>query len=107
MGPGGLLSRLAKQVLETALDAEMTEHLGYGKHEAAGRNGGNSRNGTRTKTVLTDAGWDLGRWRSRCHVTPTPASTRRSWVNGNAGCRVGMRSCCRCRRRSGQGPDQR
>jgi putative transposase len=34
----------------------MTEHLGYGRHDPAGRDGGNSRNGTRTKTVLTEIG---------------------------------------------------
>src|ERR1700712_1030573 len=56
VGPGGLLTGLTKTVLETALDAEMNEHLGYGKHDAAGRDGGNSRNGTRTKTVLTEIG---------------------------------------------------
>ena len=56
VGPGGLLAGLTKTVLETALEVEMAEHLGYGKHEAAGRNGENSRNGTRTKTVLTEIG---------------------------------------------------
>lgn len=53
-GPDGLLKALTKTVLETALDEEMSEHLGYDKHAAVGRNGGNSRNGTRVKTVLTD-----------------------------------------------------
>lgn len=56
MGPNGLLNQLTKKVLETALDAEMTEHLGYEKHDAAGRGSGNSRNGTRSKTVLTEIG---------------------------------------------------
>jgi putative transposase len=56
IGPGGLLTGLTKTVLETALQAEMSEHLGYDKHDAQGRNGGNSRNGTRTKTVLTEIG---------------------------------------------------
>ncbi|QGK72250.1 IS256 family transposase [Allosaccharopolyspora coralli] len=56
VGPDGLLNQLTKNVLETALDAEMTEHLGYDKHEVSGRNGGNSRNGTRAKTVLTEIG---------------------------------------------------
>ncbi len=56
VGPGGLLAGLTKTVLETALDAEMSEHLGYDKHDPAGRNGGNSRNGTRSKTVLTEVG---------------------------------------------------
>jgi len=56
VGPDGLLNRLTKNVLETALEAEMSEHLGYDKHDPAGRTGGNSRNGTRTKTVLTEIG---------------------------------------------------
>lgn len=42
MGPNGLLNQLTKNVLETALDAEMTEHLGYERHDAAGRGSGNS-----------------------------------------------------------------
>ena len=53
-GPGGLLSGLTKQVLETALEAELTEHLGH-EHGAAPL-GTNMRNGTRSKTVLTEIG---------------------------------------------------
>ena len=56
IGPGGLLHQLTKTVLETALEAEITDHLGYDKHDPAGRDGGNSRNGTRSKTVLTEIG---------------------------------------------------
>jgi putative transposase len=56
VGPDGLLTGLTKSVLETALEAEVSEHLGYDKHDPTGRNGGNSRNGTRTKTVLTEIG---------------------------------------------------
>src|SRR5215212_4376249 len=56
VGPGGLLTGLTKTVLETALEAEMSEHLGYDKHDPAGRNGQNSRNGARSKTVLTEVG---------------------------------------------------
>jgi len=56
VGPNGLLNQLTRNVLETALEAEMTEHLGYDKHDVAGRTGGNSRNGTRAKTVLTEIG---------------------------------------------------
>ena len=56
VGPGGLLSDLTKQVLETGLEVEMEEHLGYPKHALEGRNHGNSRNGTRSKTVITDVG---------------------------------------------------
>jgi transposase-like protein len=47
---------LTKRVLEGALEGEMDAHLGYPKHDPAGRDGGNSRNGTRAKTVLTEAG---------------------------------------------------
>lgn len=54
VGPGGLLSGLTKQVLETALEAELTEHLGH-EHGAAPL-GANTRNGTRAKTVLTEIG---------------------------------------------------
>ncbi len=53
-GPAGLLQALTKTVIETALDEEMAEHLGYDKHDPVGRGSGNSRNGTRSKTVLTD-----------------------------------------------------
>lgn len=56
VGPDGLLNALTKQVLESALQAEMDEHLGYEKHQVEGRNGGNSRNGVRQKTVLTEIG---------------------------------------------------
>lgn len=56
VGPGGLLNQLTKTVLETALEAEMTEHVGYEKHDPAGRGTGNSRNGTRSKTVITEIG---------------------------------------------------
>ena len=55
-GEGGLLQRLTKLVLESALDGEITDHLGYDKHDPAGQNTGNSRNGSRAKTVLTDVG---------------------------------------------------
>jgi len=53
-GPDGLLKMITKTVLESALDEEMAEHVGYDKHAVEGRNRGNSRNGRRTKTVLTD-----------------------------------------------------
>lgn len=46
MGPGGLLTGLTTTALETALEVEISEHLGYDKHEVAARNGENSRNGT-------------------------------------------------------------
>jgi putative transposase len=55
-GEGGVLQQLTKRLLESALDGEITDHLGYDKHDPAGRNTGNSRNGGRVKTVLTDVG---------------------------------------------------
>jgi transposase-like protein len=51
-GPGGLLRQLTKTVLETALNEELTEHLGHEKHGEPVS--GNVRNGTRAKTVLTE-----------------------------------------------------
>ena len=56
VGPGGLLGGLTKSVLEAGLEAKLDEHLGYGPYDPAGRNSGNSRNGTRSKTVLTEIG---------------------------------------------------
>src|SRR5256885_584714 len=55
-GEDGVLSRLTKGVVESALEGEMDDHLGYGKHDAAGRDRGDSRNGKRAETVLTEAG---------------------------------------------------
>lgn len=55
-GEGGLLQQLTRRVLESSLEGEMDAHLGYGKHDPAGRDGGNSRNGKRSKTVLTEVG---------------------------------------------------
>ena len=55
-GPDGLLKQFTKTVLETALNEEMTEHLGHEKHQAdPERESANVRNGTRPKTVLTEA----------------------------------------------------
>src|SRR3954452_24419929 len=55
-GPDGLLKQFTKSVLETALNEEMTEHLGHEKNRApADRDSANVRNGTRPKTVLTEA----------------------------------------------------
>ena len=51
LGENGLLKQLTKRVAERALEAEMEEHLGYEKHEAKGKNTGNSRNGKTSKSV--------------------------------------------------------
>lgn len=55
-GEGGLLAELTKRLVESALEGEITDHRGYDRHDAAGRDGGNSRNGHRAKTVLTGVG---------------------------------------------------
>ena len=55
-GEGGLLAELTRLVLESALEGEITDHLGYDKHTKGASADGNARNGTRSKTVLTKAG---------------------------------------------------
>ena len=52
-GEGGLLGKLTKMVIEGALEGELDDHLGYARHDPEGRDGGNSRNGHRAKTVIT------------------------------------------------------
>ena len=59
-GPDGLLKQLTKVVLETALDQEMTGHLGHEKNTRAGNEAGNVRNGSRPKKVLTEATGQVG-----------------------------------------------
>lgn len=56
IGENGLLKRLTKALLERALNAELTHHLGYVKHDPAGHNSGNSRNGVTRKTVKGEFG---------------------------------------------------
>ena len=55
-GDEGLLTAMIRQVLQTGLEVELTDHLGYEPHDPAGRGSGNSRNGTSPKTVTTDVG---------------------------------------------------
>jgi transposase-like protein len=55
-GQGGLLPQLIARVLESGLEVEMTEHLGYERHDVAGNNSGNSRNGSFPKSVVTEVG---------------------------------------------------
>lgn len=56
LGEEGILQDLTKRLVERALDAELDTHLGYGKHDSAGRGTGNSRNGKGRKTVKTKSG---------------------------------------------------
>ena len=55
-GENGLLTALVRQVLQTGLEVELTDHLGYEPHAVEGRGSGNSRNGSYPKTVTTDVG---------------------------------------------------
>jgi putative transposase len=92
VGEGGLLTGLTKAVVETAPEEEISEHLGYDKHDPAGRNGGNSRNSVRSKSVLTEIGpvnVEVPRDRGR------QLRTGRSCASGNAGWTASIRSCCR------------
>jgi hypothetical protein len=89
IGLGGLLGDLTKRVLEAGLEAELCEHLGYDKHAVEGRDGGNSRNGRRPKTVITDVG-------PVAHSASCPPflhpRTRVSFVGRlSRGCRLGWR----------------
>lgn len=56
LGDGGIFKQLKKALLERALGAELSEHLGYEKGDPAGRGTGNNRNGFGEKTVVTDDG---------------------------------------------------
>ncbi len=56
IGENGLLKQLTKALLERAMQAEITDHLGYEKHDLAGNNSGNSRNGISTRTLKGDFG---------------------------------------------------
>ena len=56
LGEHGLLKRITQRALESALEGELTDHLGYSLHESAGRNSGNSRNGKSRKTLQSTAG---------------------------------------------------
>jgi putative transposase len=56
IGKNGLLKQLTKALLERAMHAELTEHVGYAKHDPAGNNSGNSRNGTSKKKLKGDFG---------------------------------------------------
>ena len=58
-GPNGLLKSITATVLEAALEEEMTDHLGHAKHQAPAQAAGNIRNGSRDKTVVTDAAGEV------------------------------------------------
>ena len=55
-GKNGIFKELKKRLIEKAMDAEITHHLGYEKHSPSGKNTGNSRNGKSPKTIKSDSG---------------------------------------------------
>jgi putative transposase len=56
VGPDGLLTKVTKNVLEAALGAELTDHLGHDAHDPTGRGTGNSRNGTTRRSSTPTSG---------------------------------------------------
>jgi putative transposase len=68
-GEGGFLPELVRRVLEAGLQAELTDHLGYERHDRAGRGSGNSRNGFTPKRLGTEIGdIELATPRDRGHL---------------------------------------
>lgn len=88
-GPDGLLKMLTK----TVLDEEMTDHLGYDKHPVDGRGTGNSRYGTRDKTVLTD---NVGQVTIEVPGIGTGPLTRSSCASVSGAWVMWTRWCSRC-----------
>ena len=96
-GPDGLLKLFTRNVLETALNEEITEHLGYEKNQAGpGRQSANVRNGSRAKTVISDAAGEVG-----IDVPRDRDGTFEPQIvkKGSAGSARWTRSCCRCMRK--------
>src|SRR6476659_2421899 len=56
VGPGGLLSQLTKRLVQRALEVELTDHLGYEPHQEPPGGSGNTRNGSTSKTLITEQG---------------------------------------------------
>jgi putative transposase len=81
-GPDGLLKQLTKTVLETALNQELTEHLGHEKNGTPDPESGNVRNGSRSKTVLTEAS---GQVQIDVPRDRPGRSSRRSCASGSGG----------------------
>ena len=93
IGENGLLKRLTKALLERALNAELTHHLGYEKHDPAGHHSGNSRNGVTSKTVKGEFGEMLveGTQKHFCLVE-RPKSRIFTWPSGATKMFAGFRS---------------
>ena len=92
-GSDGLLKAMTKTVIETALDEELSEHLGYDRHGPAGRASGNSHNGSRSKSVPTIA---CGAIEIDVPRDRAGTSSRSSSPSVSAACPMSTRWCCRC-----------
>jgi len=66
-GDDGLLTAMVRQVLQTGLEVELSDHLGYEPHDPVGRGSGNSRNGLRERRSRRMSA--MSSWRSRGTVT--------------------------------------
>ena len=55
-GPGGVLSRLTKRLIERALEVELTDHVGYDRYQEPPGGTGNTRNGATPKRLITERG---------------------------------------------------
>lgn len=94
VGPNGLLKQLTKALVERAMNAEMSHHLGYEKHAAEGRGSGNNRNGNSRKKVQGDFGSvEIEVPRDRNGTT-----IQRSFPNMSGDSLVLTRRFCRCMR---------
>ena len=70
-------------VIEGALEGELDDHLGYSRHDPAGRDRGNSRNGRRAKTVITDTGpVEISVMRPGCQLRPEIVAKRQRRLTG-------------------------
>ena len=99
VGPGGLLAQLTKRLVERAMEAELTEHLGYEPHQEPPGGAGNTRNGSTPKTLVDraragadrDAARSQGQLRAADRAASASgasrASTTRSSRSTRAGCR--------------------
>jgi putative transposase len=95
IGENGLLKQLTKALLERAMSAELTNHLGYEKNDPAGYHSGNSRNGATPKTLKGDFGEMLIETPRDRNGSFEP---RRSSRNTRPGLTASMTRFCRCMR---------
>src|SRR5579871_3319623 len=90
VGPEGLLKQLTKALIERAMNAELSHHLGYEKNAPEGRGSGNNRNGKSRKRVQGSSAQS----RSKCPGTATGLSNRRSLASTSGVLQVSMRRSC-------------